>query len=175
METFRLLCHPESPSRHVRSVVVDLVRSGTELSLVYSVDVSREQIALPDLQTSERADGLWQHTCFEAFIRSGNNAYSEFNFSPSGQWAAYDFGRYREGMRRREMLAPAITLETTAAQIVLTAVFAISGLSGPLALSAVIEEIDGTKSYWALAHAPGRPDFHHAACFAAPLPAPRET
>src|SRR3546814_3736372 len=30
-----------------------------------------------------------------------------------------------------------------------------------LALSAVIEELDGTKSYWALAHPPGKPDFHH--------------
>ena len=41
-----------------------------------------------------------------------------------------------------------------------------------LGLSAVIEEIDGTKSYWALAHAPGPPDFHHPDCFALQLPAP---
>ncbi len=39
-----------------------------------------------------------------------------------------------------------------------------------LALSAVIEERDGTKSYWALAHAPGAPDFHHADCFTLELP-----
>ncbi|HZF44227.1 MAG TPA: hypothetical protein VEZ48_12550 [Sphingomonadaceae bacterium] len=41
-----------------------------------------------------------------------------------------------------------------------------------LALSAVIEESAGRKSYWALAHPPGAPDFHHPACFAAELPAP---
>jgi len=40
-----------------------------------------------------------------------------------------------------------------------------------LGLSAVIEEIDGTKSYWALAHPPGKPDFHHPDCFALTLPA----
>jgi hypothetical protein len=34
----------------------------------------------------------------------------------------------------------------------------------------VIEAADGGKSYWALAHPPGRPDFHHAAGFAAHLP-----
>ena len=32
--------------------------------------------------------------------------------------------------------------------------------------SAILEEEDGTISYWALAHAPGRPDFHHPDCFA---------
>ncbi|OYY67097.1 MAG: hypothetical protein B7Y49_00295 [Sphingomonas sp. 28-62-11] len=39
-----------------------------------------------------------------------------------------------------------------------------------LALSAVIEETNGTKSYWALAHASGAPDFHHADAFAVELP-----
>jgi hypothetical protein len=41
-----------------------------------------------------------------------------------------------------------------------------------LALTAVIEETDGTKSFWALAHAPGPPDFHNPDCFIATLPAP---
>ena len=40
-----------------------------------------------------------------------------------------------------------------------------------LNLTAVIEERDGTKSYWALNHPPdGPPDFHHPACFTLELP-----
>ena len=40
-----------------------------------------------------------------------------------------------------------------------------------LGLSAVLEEKDGTKSYWALAHSSEeKPDFHEAACFIAHLP-----
>jgi hypothetical protein len=39
-----------------------------------------------------------------------------------------------------------------------------------LGLSAVLEEKDGTKSYWALAHPGEKPDFHDAGCFAAHLP-----
>jgi hypothetical protein len=35
-----------------------------------------------------------------------------------------------------------------------------------LGLSALIEDTSGRKSYWALAHPSGRPDFHHADCFA---------
>ena len=40
-----------------------------------------------------------------------------------------------------------------------------------LGLTAVIEEVDGTKSYWALAHAPGPPDFHNRDCWIATVPA----
>lgn len=40
-------------------------------------------------------------------------------------------------------------------------------------ISAVIEKTDGTKSYWALAHPEGKPDFHHPACFAGTLEPPQ--
>ena len=35
--------------------------------------------------------------------------------------------------------------------------------------TAVIEEADGTKSYWALAHPSDKPDFHHPDSFALDL------
>jgi hypothetical protein len=40
-----------------------------------------------------------------------------------------------------------------------------------LGLSAVVEENNGRISYWALAHPPGKPDFHHPDCFRLELPA----
>ena len=42
-----------------------------------------------------------------------------------------------------------------------------------IGLSAVIEEEGGRKSYWALAHPPGPPDFHHPDCFTLELAAPK--
>ena len=39
-----------------------------------------------------------------------------------------------------------------------------------LGLSAVLEEKNGTKSFWALAHGDGLPDFHNPDCFVAKLP-----
>jgi hypothetical protein len=39
-----------------------------------------------------------------------------------------------------------------------------------LGLSAVLEEQDGIKSYWALAHSSEKPDFHARDCFIAKLP-----
>jgi hypothetical protein len=44
------------------------------------------------------------------------------------------------------------------------------GASWRLGLSAVIEETSGRISYWALAHPPGKADFHHSDCFAHELP-----
>ena len=38
--------------------------------------------------------------------------------------------------------------------------------TGRFGLAAVIEETNGRRSYWALAHPPGKPDFHHADGFA---------
>ena len=42
--------------------------------------------------------------------------------------------------------------------------------TGLIGLSAIIEDRAGTRSFWALAHPSGAPDFHDVACFAADLP-----
>lgn len=42
-----------------------------------------------------------------------------------------------------------------------------------IGVSTVVEERNGRISYWALAHPPGDPDFHHPSCFALQLPAAR--
>lgn len=122
-----------------------------------------------------RTDGLWQHSCFELFIGSATgSAYAEFNLAPSGAWAAYAFAGYRDGMRDLDLAAPPIVKQAEAghwhATLDLTG---LEALLGPapwrLAITAVIEAKDGSKSYWSLAHPPGKPDFHHADCFAARL------
>ena len=65
-------------------------------------------MAAPPARREEgRADGLWQMTCLEAFLRADEaEAYREWNFAPSGQWAAYDFTAYREGMANADVSAP---------------------------------------------------------------------
>lgn len=132
-------------------------------------------IVKPPIMPSERADGLWSSTCFEMFWRTvGTERYLEFNFSPSTQWAAYDFSGYRAPMGDLQIWYPDIAVEHGDV-LQLVAHLELDGFSvGPatLALSAVIEETDGTKSYWALQHPPGPPDFHHPDCFAIKLPPP---
>lgn len=124
-----------------------------------------------------RTDGLWRHTCFEAFIRpAGADAYFEFNLAPSGQWAAYRFSGYREGMAPLEIPAPRIAWRNTdqgnelTAEVDLSSVPELAGAVWDAALTAVIEGTDGRTGYWALAHPAGKPDFHDRTGFALSLP-----
>jgi len=152
------------------------------LLLHYFVAGEISDLRLPQATISSRIDELWQHTCFEVFVRpSLSAAYYEFNFAPSTQWAAYRFGAYRDKMcKTREVSAPSINVRSSGELYELQASLALAGVSDLpsdavwcLGLSAVIEETSGRKSYWALAHPPGKADFHHADCFAYELPAAR--
>jgi hypothetical protein len=121
----------------------------------------------------KRAEDLWQTTCFEAFMRvHGAEAYREWNFAPSADWAAYDFKTRREDRTDAEVAPPYIRMEDNMTWWALGATIAVDAKAAwEIGLSAVLEEKDGTKSYWALAHPDGdKPDFHDPACFIAHLP-----
>ena len=109
-------------------------------------------------------------TCFETFLGAdGESAYREWNFAPSGEWAAYDFIAYREGRTDADAASPYVRIEDNLTWWALGATIAVpAGPRWQLGLSAILEEKDGTKSYWALAHPDGdKPDFHDPVCFAA--------
>ena len=139
--------------------------------LAYTV-TGTGKLVMPPETAPERRDGLWQTTCFELFLRfADDERYVEFNFSPSTRWAAYSFSAYREGMEDLDVAPPLIDAIVGRVEAnCLLDVLPHGDLA--MALTAVIEEAGGVKSYWALAHPPGPPDFHHPACFAATLPAP---
>jgi len=131
-----------------------------------------EEVKLPgNLGRPERADNLWQNSCFELFLKEpGKERYCEFNFSPSGNWAAYSFTGYRDGMARLGMAqAPEIFMDFSDTHVGLEASFGLPDIWAHkelnAGLSAVIEMQNGQKSLWALAHPAGRPDFHHQDCF----------
>jgi hypothetical protein len=167
-----LKLHPDSLCRAVTHIEVDVVGEGAgSLVLQYVVTGQIGDLRLPPVTAPARTDGLWRHTCFEAFVRASSGAaYYEFNFAPSTQWAAYRFDDYRSGMRiAAEIGAPRIDVQTAPERLTLQAALDLGPLSLTtccLGLSAVIEEADGRKSHWALAHPPGKPDFHRADGFA---------
>ncbi len=145
-------------------------------------DIARLQI--PAQSLPRRADCLWQHTCFEAFIRADRDpSYCEFNFSPSGEWAAYWFRAYRDGGPiDDEALLPEIVVRRMPDRIELDAVLPLDRLPAirtgtlvQIGLSAVIEGNDGALSYWALKHPAAKPDFHHPQSFVLDLPFPSQS
>lgn len=184
MQKHRLVAHLDHPARGVGGIEAGILALDANwLTLRWRIEGARS-ILLPRLTGKRRADGLWQTTCFELFVRgeegdAGAQAYTEFNFSPSQSWAAYDFTGYRAGMAERELPRdPVCSWRGGRGDLAVFDVAlpraALPALPLAYGMSAVIEELGGAKSYWALAHAPGRADFHHPACFAARLAAPEE-
>ena len=126
-------------------------------------------IRVPSSESPGRADGLWKHTCFEAFVAiPGMPGYYELNFSPAQQWAIYRFSGYRERMSPTDVtVSPELNVRRFDDRLELDAVvrlpelIVLAGRTLKLALTAVVEDNSDTLSYWALKHAPGKPDFHH--------------
>ncbi len=175
MPSFALVPHPSTPCTWVRQFTVQVQRLSTgALHLTYRVEGDITRLHLPGQKPPARADGLWRDTCFEAFLRApGSSAYDEFNFSPSGEWAAYRFDRYRSGMTGLELGGPpALICQRHAQQLTVEATIGASDAAAQellLALSAVLKDQQGAVCYWALLHPAARPDFHDAASFAATL------
>jgi len=167
---FFLRPHPDYPSPVTRIAVEVMRLAPDRLGLTYCIGGDLRRVDFPKPQKAARTDNLWRHSCCEVFVGAGEGYY-EFNFSPSSQWAAYRFADHRAGMRDEETDDPAIAWGQDGEAAKLTATLRLpADASGPLGLSAIIEDTSGNRSFWALAHPPGEPDFHAAACFAAQLP-----
>lgn len=159
----------------VRDTARDAVKLFFELQGVIAA------LRIPTPSIARRADRLWEHTCCEAFLRvDGEPSYYEFNFSPSGEWAAYRFRDYRDGgALEAPALAPQIDCRCAPDRLELVATIHLDRLAGispgarlRVGLSAVIESSGGELSYWALKHPAAKPDFHHAESFALELGLP---
>ena len=165
---------PPSSALKVWASVDHAASLGTVAStnIWFGVGAPAERFVIPAPLEPARAHNLWQTTCFEAFLRiPGVEAYREWNFAPSGQWAAYDFESHREGRSEPQVAAPYVRVEDNLTWWALGATIPVDADAvWALGLSAILEEKDGTKSYWALAHPDdAKPDFHAADCFAARL------
>jgi hypothetical protein len=174
----RLMAHPDTPFDAVTGFEADASRGDDGgLRLGWRLAADPGGLRLPASAAVARVDGLWRHTCFEAFISGdGAPAYIELNFSPSGEWAAYRFEDYRQGMAplvlpgapsaRWQRLPGGLELAVSLPPLAAT------GGELRLALCAVVEARSGTISYWAPGHPPGAPDFHHATNRALAVAAP---
>jgi len=165
--------HPAAGPGPALAVVVEVGWHPTSglLSLDYRLDAEPSALRLPAPASPRRADGLWRHTCLEAFARlEGRPGYLEFNGSPSGEWAAYAFDARREGMRPLALAQdPATRFEHEPGRLRLHADLQLpEAFRGPLqlGLATVVEAADGSLHYWALRHGdPAAPDFHDPESF----------
>ena len=172
-----LTCHAQSLASGVEGIGVTITRGTSgDVTLTYRVFGETGALEIPARSTPHRIDGLWKKTCFELFIGNFEDEnYLEYNFSPSRQWAAYQFSGYRSDMVELETKAPNIGVAQAADALTLTATIALPDAwrerSLRVGINTVIATKSGDISYWAVAHPAGKPDFHHKDCFAVQLEA----
>jgi len=165
-----LIPHPSDPESPIKRLLSGCARiAGGAISFRFIAQGEIRQLQIPSDGEGRRRDELWRTTCFEAFLKRPDGGYLELNFSPSKDWAAYDFSDYRKGMTDSGSIASieiltdhfedALMVDT---KVRFAANWALSE-SGSLAigLTAVMEDISGRKSHWAILHPAEKPDFHH--------------
>lgn len=170
----QLIAHKDSITTAIRNLDVKVISEAPDtLKICYQLTGDITQIRIPSPQQPSCVDGLWKHTCFEMFIAvESEDNYHEFNFSPSGQWAAYAFSNYRLRNKWISTQSPTIRIDQSSNYFILEAKITTTDLSIKInnkslqvGLTAVLEEQNGSLSYWALQHSDICPDFHNRAGF----------
>ena len=115
---------------------------------------------------------LWEHTCFEFFLRIKNTTkYWEFNLSPSRNWNVFRFLDYRSNIVEEEAFdALPLNVCQNGESLIVTADIDLNKIIATnekleAAISTVVESRDRKLSYWALTHPKNEADFHHQDSF----------
>ena len=160
--------HPAETFPAPLSARVVFFRAGEHWQLCYQIVTTAALVLPPPAAAPEFRDNLWQHTCCEAFFARADGSYREYNLSPSGHWAAYDFRATRTGQTpRTDIPAPAIVCAPRADGFRLTTRLPVDAQATRFALSLVLETQEGQCFHLALAHPAEKPDFHHPEAFRA--------
>ena len=155
-----LVRHPATPAGAIHTIDAELSRTADGVVATFRAIGDLTRLVVPAAAAPERADDLWKTTCFELFVAGEGEDYREFNFSPSTRWAAYDFAGYRSLVGNAPALVD-IRSSSDSSGLTLVATVTCELLNpARIGLSAIIEETDGIIRYWAVAFAPGKPDFH---------------
>ena len=153
----------------------------TKMSLAWCIEFritgDLQHVKWPNPQQSyTKQNDLWKTTCFELFCKPSSQStdYFEWNFSPSGNWGFFAFKNYRDPLtlytRHSGGFLGSHMTQTDGVCVLTT--YINTHFSSMLSLetlqfhfTAVVEHSNGELSYWALRHAPEKPDFHAPACF----------
>jgi hypothetical protein len=163
------ILRPFSDPHNLISLSADLiVRDHENLDLVFKWEDPKNNIIFAHEPHDGRFSGLWQQTCFEAFIQPyGHKNYYEFNFTLQKAWNVFSFEDYRSPQPPAEV--PEATLTSlTAENSAVAASFHLPGAKlgrVNISLCAVIVLKDLGVTYWSVKHADSKPNFHHFESF----------
>jgi hypothetical protein len=168
-----LIPHPSTPCPPVSAITIEIARPAPEtLTLSYRIAGDLDALRVPTAADRLDPDRLFAHTCCELFVAPDDGpAYIEWNFSPSGQSASFEFVRYRERGPSTGLCVVRVETARVDGALRLRAHVPLPALrrDACLGLSTVIEDVTGERFFWALHHPSDRPDFHHREGFAVRL------
>ena len=137
------------------------------LLLEYTVSGPLQNLIIPAAAASPGfTPKLWRHSCCEYFLRQTDmENYTEWNFSPCGNWWVCAFDDYRAPSEKQPPVMQPQHLDVRRQERRLTLSTAIACLPAPplrIGPALVLEHAGGSRSHWAMQHPDGAPDFHHA-------------
>jgi hypothetical protein len=170
--SFQLQPFPGSLAPDIRITGV-ITRDRQQLNIAYMVAGAIDTIQLPALNPHPtRQWELWETTCLECFIGLPAAAnYWEFNLAPNGNWNAFALTAYREGIAEAAAVESiVIATDRPADRFTLSTTMPLNAIiptHAPLEMSvtAVIQTLDQSLSYWAIAHCGDAADFHRRDSF----------
>lgn len=151
----------------------DVLRTQVKLQIKYLLQGDLSTIIIPqDNQNNLRQFDLWEHTCFEFFLKlKDTTEYWEFNLSPSGNWNVFHFLDYRLDIAEEQAFSSlpfttfqnkdSLKLEVNIDLDIIN----IAKKDIDVAITTVVENKDKQLSYWALTHPATEADFHHQDSF----------
>jgi hypothetical protein len=167
VSTIELRAHPQSRCDDVEVIADVDVEAGV---IVVRYAIVGDHVRIPAAGTTLDPERLWAHTCCELFVAPAlGESYVEWNFSPSGQIARFEFSGYRTRIPAGPpvMASSVVTVEGGALR--LDARVPLPSDAARMSITAVVEDTSGSLSYWAVRHPCERPDFHHPEGFALEL------
>lgn len=163
-------------SKYDFNLTCDVSRHESEFNLRYNLKGPINDLIIPQNSggVPKRMNGLWETTCFEAFIKNSNyTPYLEFNFAPSGHWNAFIFSDYREAMREFTGIKKMhVELKSNDGELSLNCNLVMKRPKGflesdfaekkiKMGISAILHLKNDNKLSYALNHPLLKVDFHH--------------
>lgn len=154
-------------------ITAKITRNRHKLQIHYLLAGDLSAIAfVPPIATPTRQHNLWKNTCFELFLGIKNSTkYWEFNLSPSGDWNAYRFTDYRQGMEEETAITSLpFEVEMRSRIWQLDLEFDLNTIILPeqdldIGITTVIKTKKNQVTYWALTHPGKEADFHQRDSF----------
>lgn len=169
MAKFTLIPYDLSSPPHI-SIETELNTTESSIFISYKVCGELASIDLGEGHPNHaRVMKLWEKSCFELFIKTKEDSYIEFNFSPEFEWNCFYFTKKGDPVleyARFDSVKTDILLSLDVVHLIVELdkkKFPDGFFQGPLhaGISSVIKEKNGNMSYWALSHEDIKPNFHH--------------